>query len=200
MEFHELDIARPGEKPNLPKGVSPPKSKLNKNNALKYMPFFIRALDTFGGKELFISADAMGYQVSTLQNRLAEALKFFTIVELSESQCKYKPADFVKLRRSIKLYNVSFNGQNGVVMRYVRTGISIEDSITDIGMDRSSDPLWKVQVDKFINNNSIKHIHIEGTSQMGTLLSPQDIEWLQRTFTQLDIEYDVNASMIKAIK
>lgn len=200
MDFQELNIARPGEKPILPRGMGPPKTKLNKNNALKYLPFFIRALDTFGGKELFVSADAMGYLVSTLQNRMAEALKFLTIVELASEQCKYKPVDFQKLRRAVKFYNVSFNGQNGVVMRYVRTGISIEDSITDIGMESNATPLWRVQVDKFLNDDTVKHIHIEGTSQMGVLLNTTDVEWLQRTFTQLDIEYEVSPAMIKAIK
>jgi len=198
MEFKSVPIAKPGEKPVIHKGVLVPKTPMNLKNAQKYLTFFIHALDTMGQKELFVSAEKAGYRVETLQNRLAEALRFLTIQPMEG--CKYKPQDFLNLKSKVKFYKVQYGNELGVIMRYTKVGISIDESIVSLDTNINSDPLWKIKVNDFINDPSARHLALEGTQQLGCMLGPDDIEWVKRTFIQLEIEHVVDSHKINALK
>jgi len=198
MDFKSIPIQNPGERPVIHKGALIPKTALNLNNAIKYLPFFTRALDTFGSQEMFVSAKSAGYKVETLQNRLAEALRFLTIQPMKD--CKYTPEDFIRLKKRVKFYKVQYGDDVGVMMRYTKVGISIEDHIVSLDIGLNADPIWKIKVNEFINDDNMQHLLLEGTQQLGYMLTADDIEWVKRTFVQLDIEHTVEPHKIQALK
>lgn len=198
MEFKELPINNPLGRPQVLPGVKIPKAKLNPNNARKYLPLFVRAIESGYTKELFVSAKSAGYTVATLQNRLAEAIRFLTVQDFTD--CKYKKEDFLNLRKRIKFYAVNYGGEDGVMLRYTKVGIRIEDSILELDTNVDSNPIWKTKVLDFINDPSKQHLSLDGTQQIGGVLTPDDIEWIKRNFVQLDIEHTVEPLKITALK
>ena len=177
------------------------KTKSAKKYADLFRIFFDKALDSEGNKELFLSADALGYRSSTLQNRISIGLKYLASVE--ESGHRYIREDYERLRNKVRFSQVINNGIEGILMKYMHSKLArkygnlniteLEPSSSD---SSSPEDGWKSKVLEFVNDDEkvILDMHLI------VKLDADDIAYINKLFLLLDYEFTVTETSIKAVK
>jgi hypothetical protein len=178
----------------------------NINNSLRYLMFFKLAIEK-PGMDLFIPAECSKWNVGvrTLQNRISEGLLWLTANDLEPEICIHRKEDFQRLRGSVKFRVCSVDGKDGVMLVFKYAGVNIaeEVDIKEIGISediKSGEVAWKRKLLGWIEEGASEPFILEGAKNLGRILTPSDIEWVQRTLNGVVDEVDVAETYIRAMR
>lgn len=166
---------------------------------MMFKAFYDIALDSGMTAEPFFDVSKVNYQLSTLQNRMSESLRYLTLVEIQGS--KYTRADYIKLKTRCKLFKFEFNGRQGIVLRYTKIGaitdasIEIINTITDNGL-----PLWRVKLNEFLDDPKMTYLELSTTTMLGSSLSADDRAYIARTFDSAELTWEFVGEGFKVLR
>lgn len=180
-------------------------NKINKLGTIRadvgmmFKAFYDKALDSGMTAEPFFDSTKINYQLSTLQNRMSESLRYLTLVDVPGS--KYTKNDYIELKRRCKLFKFEHNGRLGIVLRYTKIGTIADATIEIVNtVDGKGLPLWRIKLDKFLDDPTMTYLELKTTTDLGGILSTEDRDYIARTFDSADLMWEFVEQGFKVIR
>jgi hypothetical protein len=178
-----------------------PRPGFTEKNAKRFVQVFNSLIECNDHqKDYYVDPAKINLSISTAYQRISEALLWLTIYPMENA--KYKPEDYATLRGQVKFRPELRNNLMQICCHFKENfGRLASENITAVDKETALSLLnkthWRQRVVDYLTNGEVnKPLVIDGIKELGYLLTPADIEWLDKTLDGIDVERTIKPNLI----